>query len=99
MPLTKWLRRRAFCNSVLIGLWQERELKRTTTFVRLEDDSEIPEDVIAELEEVSAGLTLAIPWQAGDTAIVDNARMLHGRREFTDDQREVYARMCRSVDW
>ena len=82
-----------------IGLWQEYDMGRKTTFVRFEDDTEIPEDVRQEIDEVTENLTAEIPWAAGDMAIVDNTRMLHGRRSFTDENRAILARMCRSVDW
>ena len=67
--------------------------------LELEDGSRIPEDVIEEVKEVSEGLTVDLPWQPGDFVMVDNTRMMHGRREFTGEGREVYVRMCRSVDW
>lgn len=99
LPLTRWQGQRAFCNSVQIGWWQEHTLKRHINFVRFEDDSEIPAEVMAEVDEVSAGLTAAIPWEAGDMAIVDNTRMLHGRREFEDESRAVLTRMAARVHW
>lgn len=99
VPLTKWQQAKSFCNSMQIGVWQEYDMGRKTTFVRFEDDSEIPEDVRREIDEVTEKLTAEIPWVAGDMAIVDNTRMLHGRRSFTDENRAILARMCRSVDW
>lgn len=99
VPLTKWQNVKSFCNSVQIGLWQEYGMGRKTTFVRFEDDTEIPEDIRKEFDEVSEALTAEIPWQAGDIAIVDNTRMLHGRRSFTDENRAILTRMCRSVTW
>lgn len=99
VPLTKWQNKKSFCNSMQIGLWQEYGMGRKTTFVRFEDDSEIPEDVRKEIDDVSAALTAEIPWGAGDMAVVDNTRMLHGRTSFTDEQRSILTRMCRSVEW
>ena len=99
VPLTKWQQTKSFCNSMQIGLWQEYDMGRKTTFVRFEDGSEIPEDVRQDIDEVTEKLTAEIPWEAGDMAIVDNTRMLHGRRSFTDENRAILARMCRSVDW
>lgn len=91
--------RTAFVNSIPIQVWQEEELGRTTTLCRLEDGSKIPREVIAEIDAVAADLTVSLPWQAGDFALVDNTRMMHGRRAFTDAERTIYARMCRSMDW
>ena len=99
VPLTKWQKTKSFCNSMQIGLWQEYGMGRKTTFVRFEDDSEIPLDVRQEIDDVTEDLTAEIPWEAGDFAIVDNTRMLHGRRSFTDEDRAILTRMCRSVDW
>ena len=96
---TKWGGTRAFCNSLQIGIWQEKHLGRSVNFVRLEDNSEIPDEVLAEIDEVTESLTENIPWSSGDLAIVDNTRMLHGRRAFNDPAREVYVRMCQSVSW
>jgi hypothetical protein len=91
--------RTAFVNSIPIQVWQEEELGRTTTICRLEDDSRIPRAVMREIDEVAESLTVDLPWQAGDFAMVDNTRMMHGRRPFSDPERTVYARMCRSLDW
>jgi alpha-ketoglutarate-dependent taurine dioxygenase len=96
---TKWSGSRSFCNSLQIGIWQEKLLGRRVNFVRLEDDSEIPEEVLAEIDEITESLSENIPWSSGDFAIVDNTRMLHGRRAFDDPTREIYVRMCRSVSW
>lgn len=95
----KYTQEPAFVNSILIQLWQEEGLKRKSSLARLEDNSQIPEDVIDEVKEVSEALTVDLPWQPGDFVVVDNTRMMHGRREFTGEGREVYVRMCRSVDW
>jgi alpha-ketoglutarate-dependent taurine dioxygenase len=96
---SRWGALKTFCNSILIVQWQEDELGRTNSVVRLEDGSRIPDDVLKELEQVTESLTENIPWETGDFAMVDNTRMLHGRRAFDDDKREIYVRMCRSVEW
>ena len=31
--------------------------------------------------------------------MIDNTRVMHGRRAFTDAGRQIYVRMCRSVTW
>ena len=90
---------RAFVNSILIQHWQEKSLGRRNALVRLEDDSQIPDDAIDEVKAVSAKLTENLPWTSGDFVMVDNTRLMHGRQEFADPDREVYVRMCRSVTW
>lgn len=42
---------------------------------------------------VAAGLTVAVPWRAGDVLVVDNTPFLHGRQAFTDHGRAVMVRM------
>lgn len=96
---TRFRDREAFVNSILIQHWQEADLGRRNALVRLEDGSAIPDDVIAEVKEVGGAFTRTIPWQAGDFAMIDNTRMMHGRTAFEDQERDVYARMCRSVAW
>ena len=95
---TRWGGQEAFLNSILIVEWQEAAGK-TDSIVRLEDNSRIPDDVLLELQEVTERLTYLISWQRGDILMIDNTRMLHGRRAFSDQQRELYTRMCRSVPW
>lgn len=87
----------AFVNSILIQLWQEDELGRINALVRLEDGSKIPAEVIEEIKEVAEGLTVNLPWKKGDLVMLDNIRVMHGRQPFSDPEREVYTRMCRSV--
>jgi alpha-ketoglutarate-dependent taurine dioxygenase len=95
----KYTDKPGFVNSMLIQLWQEEGLGRMNALVRLEDNSKIPADVLHEVREVSESLTVNLPWHSGDFVMVDNTRLMHGRREFDDPDREVYVRMCRSVDW
>ena len=95
---TRWGGQEAFLNSILIVEWQEAAGK-TDSIVRLEDNSRIPDDVLLELQEVTEKLTYLISWQRGDILMIDNTIMLHGRRAFSDQQRELYTRMCRSVPW
>jgi alpha-ketoglutarate-dependent taurine dioxygenase len=96
---TRWGAQDAFVNSILIVLWQEEDLKRTASLVRFEDGSKIPADVVAEMKAVTDDLTRAIPWRPGQIAMLDNNRLLHGRRAFQDPQREIYVRMCPMIDW
>ena len=89
----------AFVNSILIQLWQEEELGRKSSLIRIEDGSKIPAEIIAEVRQVSEALTINLPWHSGDLILVDNTRVMHGRRAFEDQRREIYVRMCRSVTW
>ncbi len=62
--------------------------------LRFEDDSEIPTDVMTELNEIAERLTTEIAWRKGDILMIDNTRIMHGRRDFTDEKRDIYIRLC-----
>jgi alpha-ketoglutarate-dependent taurine dioxygenase len=61
--------------------------------VRFADDSRLPDDVVAEIREVTDKLTLPVAWEARDLIMVDNSRLMHGRNAFNDTQREINVRM------
>ena len=58
--------------------------------VTLEDGSELPEAVAAEIRAALAATCQLLSWQAGDVAMLDNSRFLHGRRGFRDPGRRLY---------
>ena len=62
--------------------------------VYFEDDSEITDDIVSELNEVAERITTEISWKKGDILMVDNTRIMHGRRAFSDNQRDIYLRLC-----
>jgi alpha-ketoglutarate-dependent taurine dioxygenase len=62
--------------------------------VRFDDDSEIPDDVVCEIAEIAEKMTIEISWQKGDILMVDNTRIMHGRRAFCDERRDIYLRLC-----
>jgi alpha-ketoglutarate-dependent taurine dioxygenase len=62
--------------------------------LNFEDDSEIPEEVVSEINEIAEEITTEISWQKSDILMIDNTRILHGRRSFADDQRDIYIRLC-----
>ncbi|MBC1223968.1 TauD/TfdA family dioxygenase [Nostoc sp. UCD121] len=62
--------------------------------LNFEDDSEIPEEVVSEMNEIAEKITTEISWQKGDILMIDNTRILHGRRSFADDQKDIYIRLC-----
>lgn len=94
----RWTGKTIFINNILPVVWQERNGKETN-IVRMEDGTKVPDDVVAEIDEVSRVLTRNISWKSGEVAMLDNAWVLHGRRRFDDDQRELYSRMVKSVAW
>lgn len=62
--------------------------------VWFDDDSEITDELVAEIEEIAEKLTTKIAWKKGDILMVDNTRIMHGRRAFADNQRDIYLRLC-----
>lgn len=75
-----------FANSILGPSFNYEKPKIT-----LEDNTEIPADVLAEIEQVTSEETQEINWQDGDIVMIDNTRFMHGRRAIEDPIREIYA--------
>jgi alpha-ketoglutarate-dependent taurine dioxygenase len=77
-----------FINSLLPA---KHRYQNTLSF---DDDSEITDDIVSELNEVAERITTEISWKIGDILMVDNTRIMHGRRAFSDNQRDIYVRLC-----
>lgn len=58
--------------------------------VELEGGEPIPAAVLAEIRAALSACGDLIRWQAGDLAMLDNTRYLHGRRGFADTRRRLY---------
>lgn len=54
------------------------------------DGTEIPDELLAEAKAISDAVTEDIDWQDGDIALVDNTRVMHGRRAITDPERTIF---------
>jgi alpha-ketoglutarate-dependent taurine dioxygenase len=96
---TRWGGHTSYINNLLPVVMQQRMGRGDTSTVRFEDGSEIPEEMMKEVERIQDEVILNLDWGAGDFAIIDNSRALHGRRAFEDTEREVYLRMVRNVDF
>ena len=57
------------------------------------DGAPIPRAIIDDIRRAERDVTAAIPWQAGDIALVDNRTTLHGRTATEDTAREIYVRL------
>jgi alpha-ketoglutarate-dependent taurine dioxygenase len=66
---------------------------RPTLVVRWEDGSIIEKSVIAEMLAVTAKLEVPVPAGRGDLLVVDNTRIMHGRRPSSAADRKVVVRM------
>ncbi|WP_392535722.1 TauD/TfdA family dioxygenase [Nostoc sp. C117] len=62
--------------------------------INFEDNSEISDEVLSKLNEMAEKITTEIEWRQGDILMIDNTTILHGRRAFADDQRDIYIRLC-----
>ncbi len=83
VPQTRYGPPQCFANSVL-GAYAGAYFGITMSF---EDDTEIPLEILQEIEATAERLTEDIPWEDGDVAMFDNSRVMHGRRAFLEDER------------
>jgi alpha-ketoglutarate-dependent taurine dioxygenase len=68
-----------------------RHMLKTTSFPTFEDGSIIPDDIVAEIKQVSDRLTFAHTWRKGDLLMLDNSRFLHGRNPVANPaDREIW---------
>ncbi|MFI7576097.1 TauD/TfdA family dioxygenase [Micromonospora sp. NPDC049497] len=77
--------RLAFANSIL-GPSYNYEKPRIT----FADGTEFAAELMRETEERTAALTEDLAWQDGDVALIDNTRVMHGRRRILDPARTIY---------
>ncbi|KYF75588.1 taurine catabolism dioxygenase TauD [Sorangium cellulosum] len=75
----------AFANS-LLGPSHNYEKPRIT----FADREAIPPSLLGEVVRVTEAVTLDIAWQDGDVLLVDNTRVMHGRRAILDPRRTIY---------
>lgn len=80
----------AFANTILGPSYNYQKPKFTFA-----DGREISPELIAELAQLCEQHTQEIDWQDGDVAIIDNKRLMHGRREILVplEQRKLYISM------
>ncbi len=60
---------------------------------RLADGSAVTPDEIEEIRDIAEEVTHEINWQDGDIAILDNTRVMHGRRAIADANRNLFIGM------
>jgi len=66
---------------------------RPPLVVRFEDGSEIPESMMREIDEAADPLTFKVRWQVGDVVMVDNRKIMHGRRKTVGADRQILVRL------
>lgn len=60
-----------------------------SNMVTWEDGSEIDGDVLEDLKAATRSLTRGIKWRDGDFVLIDNNRVLHGRNQTSDPERDI----------
>ena len=64
--------------------------------VRMEDGSRVPGAVVKEIMALNRRHAALVSWQRGDVLMVDNTRILHGRRAYTG-ARDIHVRLAEQV--
>ncbi|MFG2117083.1 TauD/TfdA family dioxygenase [Streptomyces sp. NPDC048718] len=54
------------------------------------DGTPVPDGLLDRMKRLTDELTEDIDWQDGDVALIDNTRVMHGRRAITDTDRTIY---------
>jgi len=85
LGVSKFSGRRAFCNS-LLGPSVNYE-PPTITWANGE---EIDFEVWDEIKDVTSRYTYDLFWKKGDIVIIDNTRVMHGRRRLLDTGRRIF---------
>ena len=98
----KWANYPIFINNALEILEDMQEMhpkyhpekSNETICVTFEDDTEIPKEVIDQIQQIIAEIKMAIRWQKNDILIFDNTRILHAREGFPENsRRELVSRL------
>lgn len=87
---------RAFINSILTWAGREYILGKDDSKLRFEDGSELPKDMLWAINDICEKFTVNVPWAPGTIAIIDNFRVMHGRRAYEDCRRDIIMRMSLS---
>jgi alpha-ketoglutarate-dependent taurine dioxygenase len=76
---------RAFANSIFGPSYNYE--RPAITFA---DGTPLSSALLAETGRVCDQFTYDVGWQAGDVLVIDNRRVMHGRRAIEDEQRSIY---------
>lgn len=84
----------AFCNSLLMltGRADDDYFVETELRARLAGGSPFPDEVLAEVAAVAERVATWVAWRPGDILLINNTRVMHGRRPFRGERR-VLVRM------
>ena len=65
---------------------------RSGTIVTFEDGETFDADMLADIARAGQSCTQDVDWQPNDVLLVDNTRLMHGRRSFEGNERRIDAR-------
>lgn len=104
-PLAETQHGEAYINSLMIIYYTEWAFESgwiknrfsnvsqaTPIWVRQEDGSKIPSEMMEEIKQVGQKVQTAISWQKGDMIMIDNKWIMHGRNDSDGSERKIYAR-------
>ena len=74
-PVLKSSGHAAFANAILGPSFNYEKPK-----YHFEDGTELSEELVAELRDLAEKFTMELSWQDGDMILIDNTRVMHGRR-------------------
>ncbi|MCA8071066.1 TauD/TfdA family dioxygenase [Burkholderia vietnamiensis] len=77
--------RRAFCNSLL-----GPSVNYEPPLITWADGTDIDFEVWDEIKDVTARYTYDLFWNKGDVVVIDNSRVMHGRRRLADTGRRIF---------
>ncbi|MDQ1018914.1 TauD/TfdA family dioxygenase [Streptomyces afghaniensis] len=81
---TRWSDRMAWANSIFGPSYNYEPPD-----IRFADGGEIPSDALDRLRKVTEDVTEEIDWRDGDVVLIDNSRVMHGRRAILDSNRMI----------
>ncbi|MGE0634354.1 MAG: TauD/TfdA family dioxygenase [Pseudobdellovibrionaceae bacterium] len=58
-----------------------------TVDVKFEDGEQITPEMVEEINEIGSLVVKDVSWQAGDVLMIDNSRVMHGRRNFSGERK------------
>ncbi len=82
-PVLKSSGHAAFANAILGPSFNYEKPK-----YHFEDGTELSEELVTELRDLAEKFTMELSWQDGDMILIDNTRVMHGRRAIEGDPKE-----------
>ncbi|MEL7935770.1 TauD/TfdA family dioxygenase [Pseudomonas delhiensis] len=85
LEISRFSGRKAFCNSML-----GPSVNYEPPLITWADGEDISLDIWDEIKEITARNTYSHFWKKGDIVVIDNTRVMHGRRRLDDTSRRIF---------